>query len=238
MSEDENENEEGGGTLLDRIEYIEGMLQNLKLKAVAGGGNDALTASAIIDEHEHISKYLDHMKDAAELKGRDICNELFSFLRDDYDASSSDTFWSQFHDQLKALEGTNVQFRKQCLFRTLSNNGCTILHEVCKLNPPAKVVRTLLHITPVAEEEDFCLLYEKMKQFNHLALTRSGEYPLHLVLTHGGSIDLVRLLVETDNKKVTLKMSKETGNSACHLLISNRIGISKIPSLRFFAILF
>ena len=45
-----------------------------------------------------------------------------------------------------------------------------------------------------------------MHQFNHLSQTSTGEYPLHLVAQHGGSLDLVKVLVEADGELVTLKI--------------------------------
>ena len=61
-----------------------------------------------------------------------------------------------------------------------------------------EVVKTLIDIIP---------LEERLGGFNNLACTLGNKgYPLHKVVKHGGSLDLVKLLIEIDSDKNALHM--------------------------------
>ena len=59
-------------------------------------------------------------------------------------------FWSHFEKKLRAVGEASVKFREQCcFFRSFEDDGCTIFHVVCKLNPPVKVIQTLIDVIPL-----------------------------------------------------------------------------------------
>jgi hypothetical protein len=72
------------------------------------------------------------------------------------------------------------------------------------MDPPVEVVKTLIDIIP---------LEESSRGYNNLACTLGKEgYPLHMVVEYGGSLDLVKLLIEIDSDKNALHM-KDTVTS-------------------------
>ena len=91
------------------------------------------------------------------------------------------------------------------------------------MDPPVEVVKTLVDIIP---------LEENLRGFNNLACTLGNKgYPLHMVVKHGGSLDLVKLLVEIDSDKNALHMkdtvaslglSSTVTHSVIYTLIENK----------------
>ena len=91
-----------------------------------------------------------------------------------------------------------------------------LIHEICKLNPPVHVVKLLLDITPDNDG------YNDPSRFDYLACDRSYENPLHKVVRAGGSIELVKLLVnaDVDKNKKSLKRSKEGARSSVYHVLT------------------
>ena len=212
--------------LMDKIKHLKELVQNLEEMAVSSE-HQAHIASAIIEEHKTISNYLDKMKHSAEEEGRyfgsellrDLINpyrQVFGLIDDGY------SFWDRFHDKLKVLAGTSEVFRNCCFSTTLSGNvimvggstgGDTLLHVLCNYHPPVEVVRTLIDILParpIMQSNGYETLI-----VNHLACNRDGHYPLHKVLGFRGSLEVVKLLVNVDIGKQTLKMTKDDKDSVC-----------------------
>ena len=203
---------------LQQIHHLKELVLNLEKIAIASENEDHV-AGEILAQHKNISNYLDKMKQSAESRGREIGHDLLSFLTSP-DITVED-HWDYFWDKLKVLEGTSESFRRCCLFHTQSEDDSTIMHIICSKNPPVYVVKALLEIIPYASETD-------TKQYNHLAINKERHYPLHKLMQHGGSIEVVKLLVNADSEKKTLSMIKKgdylpnTIHSVYHILIANR----------------
>ena len=210
---------------MEQIEHLEVLVHNMK--NIAAADNEAPAphvASTILAKQQEISNYLDCMKDSAEKEGAAIWQELVSLLLKTEDElptetvwNPTETVWKLFYDSLKALEGTCVQLRKCIFFNYVDSlaQNWTLLHVVCSKNPPVNVVKILLDIIPTSPAN--C--------YNHLALDWSNRYPLHIVLQFGGSIDVIKLLVNADYKRETLKTEyNELGmrDSVYHTLIAKR----------------
>ena len=188
--------------------------------------------------------YQTHLTPEETLVGEDIFGDLFWFVcnievgEDDDDI---DTRWVNFHNMLKLFEGKDVKLRKICLFTPTNDGGwgedeffddgqydCSLLHETCNHNPPAEVVETLLGIIPVVQQKNQSglITFGPPDQYNHLAQDACGEYPIHNVMRNGGSIELVKLLVNADNRRETLKMISKRAmasrTSVYHALIAFR----------------
>ena len=196
---------------MEQIEHLEVLVHNMK--NMAATDNEALhIASSILAKQQEISNYLDCMKDSAEKEGAAIWQQLVSLLKNE-DNIPTETVWIKFHDTLKALEGTSMQLRK-CIFFNYVNDERqkrTLLHEVCSKNPPANVVKVLLDLIPPSP----------LNNYNHLALDIDNKYPLHRIVENGGSIDVIKLLINADHKRTTLKMIEDK-ESVYHTLIAKK----------------
>jgi len=208
--------EEEEMTLLERIEQAELLLQQLKINITAAGDNKAAAVSTLFTTGEQLKdKVVELIDEIAPQEANDVFNELAFILNveDDIDREDRTVFWITFHDKLKSLGSTTIEFRKSC-FHTrldLSSNGDNIFHLICKLDPPVEVVKTLIDIIP---------LEESLGEFNNLACTLGNKgYPLHVVLKHGGSLDLVKLLIEIDSDNNALHMKD---NSVIFTLVQNQ----------------
>ena len=218
-SEDEREK-----TLLEKIEDAELLLQSLKEKVVSDDGSDVAVVNAIYNEGSLLSKNIeDLLQVTAPEMAHGIFYELASFLGNSYDEIPLDLLWDTFRDKLKLFEGTCLKFREECFHgQTLSfrgNDKWNIFHFVCSLDPPADIIKTLIDITPPEKYG------RDLRSFDHLAcapsLDRSTwEYPLHVVAKFGGSLDVVKLLVDIDKEKNALQSEKRT--SAIDVLIKHR----------------
>ena len=198
-------------SLMEQIEHLEVLVHNMKNIAF-GTGNDAHVASTILAKEQEISNYLDSMKHSAEKEGTAIWQELVSLLKNEDDLPT-ETAWIKFIDSLTELEGTSVQLRK-CIFHNYVNDERqkqTLLHEVCSKNPPAIVVKILLDLIPPSP----------LNNYNHLALDIDNKYPLHRIVENGGSIDVIKLLINADHKRTTLKMIEDK-ESVYHTLIAKK----------------
>ena len=198
-------------SLMEQIEHLEVLVHNMKNMAAAD--NEALhIASSILAKQQEISNYLDCMKDSAEKEGTAIWQQLVSLLKNE-DNIPTETVWIKFYDSLTALDGTSVQLRK-CIFHNYVNDERqkqTLLHEVCSKNPPANVVKILLDLIPPSP----------LNNYNHLALDIDNKYPLHRIVENGGSIDVIKLLINADHKRTTLKMIEDK-ESVYHTLIAKK----------------
>lgn len=182
--------------------------------------NEALAASACLEDLFFLKRCVNLLEERSRYQAAKSWTELVDFL-DIHATWPRQMFWSHFEKKLKAVGEASVKFRETCFFRS-EENGCTIFHLVCQLNPPVKVVRTLIDVIPLNKGE-YC------SQYNHLSCSyTSGDdcrYPLHMVMKHGGSLDLVKLLVEADKEKTTLETFNSCDrkiNTLLHVLISNR----------------
>ena len=238
MSDSESEGD-APLSVLDEINALEQRVQHLKSQVISAGNNEALAASSLLEEHAGISNCLERMAESVETRAFYIINGLLLYLIGDGNEllDRDESYWCQFHDKLKALGEASMEFRKLCLFRERSRDGCTIFHEICKLSPPLDVVKTLMDIIPIATfSDERKKLYPgvetssepddrlKITQYNHHSCTESehgSEYPLHMVVRHGGTFELVEFLVEADTTNETLKINKKN-NSVYHVLAENR----------------
>ncbi|KAL9185012.1 hypothetical protein ACHAXT_002789 [Thalassiosira profunda] len=203
-------------SILEVIEHAEYCLNQLKNDVLFAGEDASLSASAILTTDGHgkrLSTAVAVLQTMAKQQAGEAWEELYAFL-DNHQRWPKIMFWSHFHTKLKTLGKTGVDFRKDCLFRRLESNDCTLFHEVCKLKPPVKVVQTMIDITPIQSEDRFLCV----TQYNHLGQGGGTEYPLHAVLRHGGSLDLVKLLVSADKEGDTLSGR----NSVYHALAANK----------------
>ena len=232
-----SEDNPSSSPLMGKIEHLEELVRSIKSIAVTSNYNEDHIASAILEEHKNISNQLLDMKVSSEKRGYTVGERLMSLLNDievtsfDNDAEApsavpNDTQWNLFHNQLKAIEGTGEYFQNCCLVPvkgrqySITHNS-SIVDEVCRRNPPVEVVRTLLALLPSTEPKH-CSPFgiRPIPLFN-----RSGHCALHKAIQHGGSIEVVKLLVNADHKKETLKVARVNGNqkdSAYHMLIANR----------------
>jgi len=221
--------------IMERIEHLDGILHNLKKVALTSENEDHI-ASAMLEEHNNMYEasrvLLLDMKETSETRGYAVSERLFSLLHDIEPTSyGSDNDlppqWSRFHNQLKAIEGTGEYFRSCCLYPQMHKvdptmyivDNATILHDVCCKNPPAEVVRTLLALLPSMEPKHY-----RRKQIS--PFDRFGYCPLHKAIQHGGSLEVMKLLVNADHEKETLKVVKDDQwrqkDSVYHMLIANR----------------
>ena len=215
--------------IMDQIAELEGLVQNLKTKALAAD-NDMHASSIICSEQKDISNYLDTMEYSARCRGNKVVDDLISALSDE-NAPINSEFWIDFNDKLKLFETSDENYRK-CLHKGWWTNDnvdyeedpydCTLMHLVCKNNPPVEVVKTLIDLIPT--KMGAFSIYRV--QYNHLACDACGRYPLHMIAQYGGSLDVVRLLVDADDEKKTIKPTEpynyESNGSVYHMLIDNR----------------
>lgn len=190
--------------------------------------NEALAASTCLEDRKgcyddlaFLKKCVDALEKRSRYQASKTWTELVDFL-DNHATWPRQMFWSHFEKKLKAVGEASVEFRETCFHRSFEDDGCTIFHLVCKLNPPVEVVQTLIDVIPLGKGK-YC------SQYNHLSRTYMSDndctYPLHVVMKHGGSLDLVKLLVEADEEKKTLETfdsSDRKINTLLHVLISNR----------------
>jgi len=214
--------EDNGRSLMGQIEHLEGLLQNLKQIAVASdtsNNKERILANAIISEHKNISNCLDQMEQSAQEEAQVMIMDFMN-IADDDDLDMDEESWSNLHDSIKFLEGKSEEFQICSLCLSFGGKATTFIHEVCSKKPPAEVVRILLDIIPINTEKD--CWSGRIHQYNHLACNKDGFYPLHKVLQNGGSLEVVKLLVNADSEKQTLQMVKEDKDSVYHVLIANR----------------
>jgi len=182
MSENESE---GRNVSLDNLEYLEELVRDLKRRVVAAGDNRAVAAGSILDERYHLTLAISSLCNDAESEAEELSYNLYTLLDDydvDYDTPDMDAFWNDFNTEVTKLKSASVSFRKKCLLCEVAGN--TLFHEVCKRNPTAEVIETLIDLTPGNEDEEG---REKM-----------WGYPIHMIMEHGGSAEVVKLLVNAD----------------------------------------
>ena len=180
-----------------------------RVRAVLSGG-DKSNSDADDSGRSHVDS---QTREPAESDGTRIYHELLSFLHGHCSTECQEMFWNEFLAKLKVLEDTSKSFRKSCLFQM--RDGLTLFHEVCTLNPPVEAVKILMDIIPTSSVG---------RQFNHLGCTpkRFGnEYPLHMLAKYGGTLDAVKLLIDADPCRETLKLNSKN-NSVYHVLVENR----------------
>ena len=152
-----------------------------------------------------------------------VIMDLHSFIENNYSTWPKLMFWVNFYNKLVAVGKTNIKFREQCFFRSDGDTDCTLFHEVCKLHPPLKVVKKLIEIIP---EKDKTNSYSSIYAYNHMSRTYRGDckYPLHFIMKHGGSVDVVKLLVDADKEgdTITSSFGRDEEDSVYHLLIDNK----------------
>jgi hypothetical protein len=199
---DVSDSEDEGNSVLAAIDYLEDVLRDMKRGIVAADGNKALELSLVYSEHKHLEGAMKGLKRTADDEAATLINDLFAIplVPENYTRYSEEgslgVFWDIFHEKAKALEakGVSAELRKRCLFIKANENGSTLLHLVCKLNPPVEVVETLLNITPARatrrrdrewEESEIFRFNPSDCEFNHLGVNDDKEYPLHLVMKHG-----------------------------------------------------
>ncbi|KAL9180894.1 hypothetical protein ACHAXT_009699 [Thalassiosira profunda] len=202
-----SDGEEERNELLDQLDYLEVVVRDLKQTIISAGENEALVASALQQGNEQIRGSLAWLRMSADKMADRMGNELYALVAGNPDEPLDDDVWKQFHQKLQFFneEGVSDEFRQMCLCRwKQSDDGRSLIHKLCQRNPPAEAVRALLEIIPENAGE---IRWDGFSyQFNHLALTAgSREYPLQMVLRYGGSLGLVKLLVEADEEKVTLE---------------------------------
>mmetsp|Transcript_35818 Transcript_35818/g.61072 ORF Transcript_35818/g.61072 Transcript_35818/m.61072 type:complete len:540 (-) Transcript_35818:262-1881(-) len=242
MSDDEEEFEQP--SLLDGINVAIGILQDLKKKVTNAGENEVLAATSVlrdVGDETALPEAIKWLRTRAERTADDIWDQLVALL-ENYSTWDEGEFWDHFHGKLRDLGTANIDFRRKCLFRSFGYSS-TLFHEVCKLNPPANVVQTLIDITPPAWEQKekdeynrnhrFTPIHcEPGQEFNHLA--RAGafiiEYPLDKVMRRGGSLELVKVLVRaeldslrsSDKDKGAIHSSNDCRDSVFHVLVANK----------------
>lgn len=69
--------------------------------------------------------------------------------------------------------------------------------------------------------------YNDPSRYDHLACDRSYENPLHKVVRAGGSIELVKLLVNADVDKKSIKRSKEGAKSSVYHVLTAKASKAK-----------
>eukprot|EP00571_Detonula_confervacea_P013011 CAMPEP_0172307746 /NCGR_PEP_ID=MMETSP1058-20130122/8531_1 /TAXON_ID=83371 /ORGANISM="Detonula confervacea, Strain CCMP 353" /LENGTH=526 /DNA_ID=CAMNT_0013019995 /DNA_START=27 /DNA_END=1607 /DNA_ORIENTATION=+ len=220
MSDDEGEERQVTVSVLDAIEIAQDLLSKLKSDVIAAGDDKVVVAGLIETGGGETGNAMNWLRNRSQETAEEISDELFAFL-ENYSTWPRAMFWSHFHLKLKRLEKTNERFRLGCLCQPtdmrIGGTDSKLIHEVCKLNPPANVVKAILDITPVREGVTF------RYRFNALACDRLNENPLHKVVRGGGSIELVKLLVNADVKRKTLKRyDKDAASSVFHVLAANK----------------
>jgi len=214
-------------TIMEAIEMAQRQLENLKEK-VAAAGDDKITIASVIDtQAENTIDCMNWLIYQSQQTAEQTSRDLFSFL-DNYTTWPKSMFWSHLHKKLKCLEKTSEDFREGCLSKQMGGgvailNGSTskLIHEICKLNPPVHVIKTLLDMTPDNDG------YNDPSRYDHLACDRSYENPLHKVVRAGGSIELVKLLVNADVDKKSLKRSKEGAKSSVYHVLTAKASKEK-----------
>jgi len=221
--------------ITEQIEQLERLVQNLKTKALAAD-NDIHASNIICSENKGISDQLSDLYFYAWIRGDKVVDDLISTLSDD-NTDIDEEFWIDFINKLKLFEGTDEDYREKCLHKGWftrhdpdyenDNYDFTLMHLVCKNNPPVEVVRTLIDIIPSKPEG----YKDRGLQFNHLACDYCGRYPLHMIVQYGGSLDVLKLLVDADEDKKTLRTTESysyelegysNNGSVYHMLVENR----------------
>ena len=111
------------------------------------------------------------LKNRAYHQAAETWQELLTFLTDTWPAEQ---FWDHFNNKLLELGETSVEFRKACFHNTVEEDGdnYSIFHLVCKLDPPLKILQTLIDVIP--QNKGVC-----SSQYNHLSRPRGNwEFPL------------------------------------------------------------
>jgi len=214
-------------TIVEAIEMAQRQLETLKEK-VAAAGDDKITIASVIDtQAENTIDCINWLMYQSRQMAQQTSSDLFSFL-DNYTTWPKSMFWSHLHKKLKCLENTSEDFRKGCLSKQMGEGNAALygsqsklIHEICKLNPPVHVVKTLLDITPDNDG------YNESSRYDYLACDRSYENPLHKVVRAGGSIELVKLLVNADVDKKSLKRSKEGARSSVYHVLTAKASKAK-----------
>lgn len=214
-------------TIVEAIEMAQRQLDNLKEKVVAAGDDKIAIASIIDKQSVNTIDCMHWLLYQSRQTAQQTSRELYSFL-DNYTTWPKSMFWSHLHKKLKCLEKTSKDFREGCLSKqrgegnaVLYGSQSKLIHEICKLNPPVHVIKTLLDITPDNDG------YNDQSRYDHLACDRSYENPLHKVVRAGGSIELVKLLVNADVDKKSLKRSKEGARSSVYHVLTAKASKAK-----------
>jgi len=172
-------------SLLDIINDAENQLKDLKIEVIKAGDNEALAASTILQvggKVQELNNTLHLLIQASEQSALDVWNSIEGHLGTNnawVNQNLLAEFWDCLHRRLKDLGKVDIDFRRRCLSNICEDNNNTLLYEICKLNPPVEVVKTLIDITP-----------PNQKGINHQARDSNGMGPLHMVATHGGSLNL------------------------------------------------
>ena len=213
-----NEDESMG--FLDMIERAEEYLKDLKEHVLQNGGNDLFADACEVSRQALPIADLMHKMHMKSLVmsdgvGRHILNNLVHYG----DPALPPETWEEIHDILEDVEVAGDDFKRTFSHIETESNRNSLLHEVCKCNPPVEVVKTLLDIIPKKEEESNIVLWND-RTYNHIHQNDEGEVPLNLVIKNGGSFELVKLLVDTHGGDKSLGFSR--GTSLLHQLVSNR----------------
>eukprot|EP00984_Skeletonema_dohrnii_P003474 scaffold1171_cov103-Skeletonema_dohrnii-CCMP3373.AAC.5 len=212
---------------LNLMELAKYTIDCLERRIRSAGDNEALVASALLEERSSYGEDLASLggcvttlRNRAYHQAAETWQELLHFL-DNHDTWPAERFWDHFNNKLVELGETSVEFRKACFHNTTAIEGddYSIFHLVCKLDPPLKILQTLIDVIPQGDK-GFC-----SSQYNHLSRPSGNwEFPLCTVVRHGCSFELVKFLVEADEKKETLKpFSSDRGeDTLLHVLVSNR----------------
>lgn len=247
---DSDESDEQLPPLLVAIQNAERIISDLKYQIIKADDdtNEALAGSLILAEDgkvDQLAGILDWLRFRAEVQAKEVWTGLSSCL-DYYDNNTwpVNVFWDVFHTKLSRVGEADLDYRRKCLFHTIGDSESTLFHEVCKRNPPARVVELLLHIIPPAWKRNengkgHPLLDPKSgKEFNHLSRTghvddddmRGGEYPIHNLMRHGGSVEVVKLLLKADADSIGTEWERSVlspyDDSSCkpllHTLVENK----------------
>lgn len=208
--------------LLEVVEMAESYLRDLKSEITnsnGGNGNGIGGAAAVLGGEglNGLKSCVNWMEKYAKKKESEVWDDLYSFLNENHATWPKMMFWSCFEKKLKSLEACNVTFRKICLHRSLESNGNCLAHEVCKFNPPIRVLKTLLDITPDDENARYNFRYD------HRSRNHDHEFPLQMLIRNGGSVELIKFLVEHDKERETLKGCGSYNNtSVMHTLMECR----------------
>ena len=126
---------------MDLMELAKYTIDCLERRIRSAGDNDALVASAVLEERSSYCEDLAFLgacvttlKNRAYHQAVETWQELLHFL-DNHDTWPVELFWDNFDNKLVELGETSVEFRKACFHNTIEEDGDNyfIFHLVSKL---------------------------------------------------------------------------------------------------------
>jgi Ankyrin repeats (many copies) len=110
-------------------------------------------------------------------------------------------------------------------FQTNNMDGASLLHQSCRLYPrTAAVVESALRMDPMGIRKAVPVASEEGQ------VRKGYGYPVNLAITHGGSLEVIKLLIQA-GPDVLVQKDGTDGSGSLSIALSNNVGLQVIEML-------